>query len=62
MGLFDKFKKLFNTKEKHVTEEIKEEKIAVTKYEEGLEKSRKVFKNQLNILNSKYKKVKYVNL
>ena len=57
MGLFDKFKKLFNTKEKHVTEEIKEEKIAVTKYEEGLEKSRKVFKNQLNILNSKYKKV-----
>ena len=57
MGLFDKFKKLFNTKENNLTEEIKKEKEETIKYEEGLEKSRKIFKNQLNLLNSRYKKV-----
>ncbi|MEG2251074.1 MAG: signal recognition particle-docking protein FtsY [Bacilli bacterium] len=50
MGLFDKFKKLFNQKDN-------EEKENIIKYEEGLEKTRKVFKNGLNILNSKHKKV-----
>ena len=48
MGLFDKFKGLFTNKEK------KEE---VLSYEKGLEKTRNVFTNKLNILNNKYKKV-----
>lgn len=57
MGLFDKFKKLFNTKEEDATNEIKEEKKEIKIYEEGLEKSRKVFKNQLNLLNARHKVV-----
>ncbi len=47
MGLFDKFKKIFNVennKDIHV-------------YEKGLEKSRNDFVSKLNVLNSKYKKV-----
>ena len=48
MGLFNKFKNLFNKEEN---------KSETKKYEEGLEKTRTVFQNQLNILNSKYKKV-----
>ena len=37
MGLFDKFKKLFNTKENETTNEIREEKKDVQIYEECLE-------------------------
>ncbi|MGE5456260.1 MAG: signal recognition particle-docking protein FtsY [Ignavibacteriales bacterium] len=47
MGLFDKFKKIFNidnNKDIHV-------------YEKGLEKTRNDFVSKLNLLNSKYKKV-----
>lgn len=57
MGLFDKFKNLFNTKSKDETKEIKEEKEDLVSYEEGLEKTRNVFANKLNLLNSKHKKV-----
>ena len=57
MGLFDKFKNLFNTKSKEETKEIKEEKEDLVSYEEGLEKTRNVFANKLNLLNSKHKKV-----
>ena len=57
MGLFDKFKNLFNTKSKEETKEIKEEKEDLVSYEEGLEKTRNVFVNKLNLLNSKHKKV-----
>lgn len=57
MGLFDKFKNLFNAKENKETKEIKEEKEDLISYEEGLEKTRNVFINKLNLLNSKYKKV-----
>ncbi len=57
MGLFDKFKNLFNAKESKETKEIKEEKEDLISYEEGLEKTRNVFVNKLNLLNSKYKKV-----
>ena len=51
MGLFDKFKNLFNTKGKL------DEKEELEVYENGLEKTRKVFSSKLSILNSKYKKV-----
>ena len=47
MGILDKFKNLFTSKEKEEVES----------YSEGLEKTRQVFTNKLNILNSKYKKV-----
>ena len=47
MGLFDKFKTIFTPKEKEEVES----------YSKGLEKTREVFTNKLNILNSKYKKV-----
>lgn len=57
MGLFDKFKNLFNTKNEKETKEIKEEKEDLVSYEAGLEKTRNVFVNKLNLLNSKYKKV-----
>lgn len=57
MGLFDKFKNLFNAKESKETKEIKEEKEDLISYEEGLEKTRNVFVNKLNLLNSKHKKV-----
>jgi len=47
MGLFDKFKKVFK----------KEEKQDIEKYEEGLEKTRKEFVSELNILGIKYSKI-----
>lgn len=47
MGLFDKFKRIFKT----------EEKEELTKYEVGLEKTRKEFVNKISFLNNKYKKV-----
>lgn len=49
MGLFGKFKNLFNVKDK--------DKDDIKSYEDGLEKTRNIFSNKLNILNSKYKKV-----
>ncbi len=52
MGLFSKFKDAFLKKE--ITEEDKEEKVA---YDKGLEKTRKEFVNELNILGLKYNKV-----
>jgi fused signal recognition particle receptor len=57
MELFDKFKNLFTVKDSKETSEIKEEKEDIKSYEEGLEKTRNVFVNKLNLLNSKYKKV-----
>lgn len=47
MGLFDKFKNIFNKKE--------QEEVEV--YDKGLEKTRKEFVNKIGLLNSKYKKV-----
>ena len=55
MGLFDKFKNIFkkdNTVNKDI--KIKEE---LQSYDEGLEKTRKVFTSKLGLLSSKYKKV-----
>lgn len=49
MGLFDKFKNVFN--------KTKEEQNEIKSYEEGLKKTRNEFKSKLNILNNKYKKV-----
>ena len=49
MGLFNKFKKVFSKKE--------ENKEDVKIYEKGLEKTRKEFVNELNILGHKYTKV-----
>ena len=49
MGLFDKFKKVFNKKE--------ENKEDVASYEKGLEKTRKEFVNELSVLGHKYTKV-----
>ena len=47
MGLFDKFKKIFN----------KENKEDIEIYDKGLEKTRNEFVNELNLLGIKYKKV-----
>ncbi len=47
MGLFDKFKNIFN----------KKEQVDVEKYDEGLEKTRNYFKDKISLLNGKYKKV-----
>lgn len=52
MGLFDKFKNVFNKKE-----EIKENKEELDLYAKGLEKTRKEFVNELSILGHKYTKV-----
>ena len=49
MGLFDKFKKVFSKKE--------ENKEDIEIYEKGLEKTRKEFVNELNVLGHKYTKV-----
>lgn len=49
MGLFDKFKNLFNAPKNEVEE--------LQLYDKGLEKTRNDFVNKINILNSKYKKV-----
>ena len=53
MGLFDKFKKIFNSNNKI---EVKEKEDIVS-YDKGLEKTRNVFVSKLSLLNSKYKKV-----
>ena len=47
MGLFDKFKNIFKTEEKHDIHE----------YEEGLAKTRKEFTSKLNLLTLKYNKI-----
>ena len=47
MGLFDKFKKIFK----------KEEKEDLEVYDKGLEKTRKEFVSELNLLGIKYRKV-----
>ncbi len=47
MGLFDKFKQIFNNSNKK----------ELDAYEEGLQKTSKEFVNKINILNNKYKKV-----
>ena len=47
MGLFDKFKQIFNNTNKK----------ELDAYEEGLQKTSKEFVNKINILNNKYKKV-----
>ena len=47
MGLFDKFKNLFN----------KNDKEEVQAFDKGLEKTRKEFVNKIGLLNNKYKKV-----
>ena len=47
MGLFNKFKNLFN----------KSEKEEVEAFDKGLEKTRKEFVNKIGLLNTKYKKV-----
>ena len=47
MGLFDKFKNIFN----------KNEKEGVEAFDKGLEKTRKEFVNKIGLLNTKYKKV-----
>lgn len=47
MGLFNKFKSIFN----------KKEASEVEKYDKGLEKSRNYFTNKITSLNGKYKKV-----
>jgi len=53
MGLFDKFKNIFN---KNTKEDIKE-KEEIEKYDEALEKTRQVFTSKLGLLSNKYKKV-----
>lgn len=55
MGIFNKFKNLFNNKEN--TKDINETKEEIKVYENGLEKTRNVFINKISILNNKYKKV-----
>lgn len=47
MGLFDKFKNVFNKKDQN----------EVKSYEKGLEKTRNEFVSKLNLLNKKYKKI-----
>ena len=47
MGLFNKFKSIFN----------KREKEEVEAFDKGLEKTRKEFVNKIGLLNTKYKKV-----
>jgi len=55
MGLFDKFKKIFSSKDEN--KEIKEEKQELETYDKGLEKTRKDFVNKISLLNGRYKKV-----
>lgn len=50
MGLFDKFKNIFNNKDKEIQKEI-------DLYDKGLEKTRTGFASKLNLLTNKYKKV-----
>ena len=51
MGLFNKFKDAFKKKD---TTNVKED---VKAYDKGLEKTRKEFVNELNVLGLKYNKV-----
>ena len=51
MGLFDKFKNIFNKKTDS------KEKEEIEKYDEALEKTRNVFTSKLGLLSNKYKKV-----
>ena len=53
MGLFNKFKNIFNSKNQ-IKDEIKEE---VNLYDKGLEKTRVEFVNKISLLGKKYKKV-----
>ena len=53
MGLFNKFKNIFNSKNQ-IKEEAKEE---VNLYDKGLEKTRVEFVNKISLLGKKYKKV-----
>ena len=50
MGLFDKLKNIVSKKEKNQTKEVEV-------YEKGLEKTRKEFVSNLNVLGIKYTKV-----
>ncbi len=50
MGLFDKFKNIFDTKDKKETKEV-----AV--YDKGLEKTRKEFSSKLNLLTLKHNRI-----
>ena len=54
MGLFSKFKNIFN---KSTEEKNKEEVEEIKKYDEALGATRKVFTSKLGLLSSKYKKV-----
>lgn len=51
MGLFDKFKSIFSSKDD------KEEKKDLETYDKGLEKTRNDFVNKISLLNGRYKKV-----
>ena len=51
MGLFDKFKKAFGKKEDKIEQET------LKMYDQGLEKTRNEFVNELSILGHKYIKV-----
>ncbi len=55
MGLFDKLKKIITKKNEEVKTEEKQEEVEI--YDKGLEKTRKEFVSQLNILGIKYNKV-----
>ena len=52
MGLFDKFKKIFSSKNEN--KEIKEE---LETYDKGLEKTRNDFVNKISLLNGRHKRV-----
>lgn len=53
MGLFDKFKSIFQSKD----DKVKEEKKDLETYDKGLEKTRNDFVNKISLLNGRYKKV-----
>ena len=55
MGLFDKFKKIFSSKDDN--KEVKEQKRDLETYDKGLEKTRKDFVNKISLLNGRYKRV-----
>jgi fused signal recognition particle receptor len=66
MGFFDKIKSIISKKEKKVTEvevekKVTEEKVEeveeITKYDKGLEKTRKEFVSKLSLLGVKYTKI-----
>ena len=66
MGFFDKIKSIISKKEKKVTEVEVEKKVTeekneeveeITKYDKGLEKTRKEFVSKLSLLGVKYTKI-----